>query len=393
MINSSKLKKAKLFIGLPGSGKTTYIENNIIGYHIVDADQIKTTHPEWNQECPETIHEWSVKEAEKEMNRVSDQGIDICMDSGGVNNRYSIRIITMLKSKGYWVELIHMDTPLEVCLRRNSQRKRKVPEYAILDKSNRINDCLEKQKLIVDSYIRVAYHEASGDYFMKAFDTMRDIISWIREIRSKYNIPIKSKKLDLYIDLMSIDITADHAVLASSGLEGIMMKWNMGNLSKIEYSPISLFKSKTFFESACINGINVYIPIDTINKADRIAEINKEVIRIRNQIKSSELKVSNSNFVERAPKEIIDQEFKRLSDFKNLLRLNQSIILQLEAGEEEYDLVLKFGDREKMMWHVQYLRERKFSGDPYSDEWFIEIYKDDISSDEVLELYMNGYSV
>jgi hypothetical protein len=32
---------------------------------------------------------------------LSDKGVDICMDSGGVNNSYSLRIMNMLKSKGY----------------------------------------------------------------------------------------------------------------------------------------------------------------------------------------------------------------------------------------------------------------------------------------------------
>lgn len=151
------MKKSILFIGLPGSGKSTYILNEIQGYYIVDADDIKTSHPEWNKECPELIHEWSVKEAEKEMNRLSDMGVDICMDSGGVNNRYSLRIMNMLKSKGYCIDLIHMDTPLGVCLKRNSERERKVPELAIIEKSKKIGECLEKQKLVVDRYVRIPY--------------------------------------------------------------------------------------------------------------------------------------------------------------------------------------------------------------------------------------------
>jgi predicted kinase len=151
------LKKARLFIGLPGSGKSTFISNHIRGYHIVDADHIKTTHPNWNPKCPHIVHDWSVEEAELEMNRISDSGIDICMDSGGVNNNYSIRIINMLKSKGYWVEVIHMDTPLDVCLKRNSERDRKVGEDVIIEKSKKIDSCVEKQKALVDSYRRIIY--------------------------------------------------------------------------------------------------------------------------------------------------------------------------------------------------------------------------------------------
>lgn len=151
------MKNAILFIGLPGSGKSTYIQNNIQGYQIVDADHIKTTHPNWDPENTQLVHDWSVAQAELEMVRLSDLGVDICMDSGGVNNRYSLRILNMLKSKGYYVEIIHMNTPLEICLKRNSERKRKVPEENIIEKSKMIDICVERQKKLADSYKRIDY--------------------------------------------------------------------------------------------------------------------------------------------------------------------------------------------------------------------------------------------
>jgi predicted kinase len=151
------MKHATLFIGLPGSGKTTYIQNNISGHRIVSADAIKETHPDYDPKNPEPVHKWSVAEAEKLMNEYSDEGVDICMDSGGVNNFYSLRIINMLKSKGYHVTLIHMDTPLDVCLMRNKLRDMQIPEQAIITKSEKIDNCVEKQKSIVDQYIHVIY--------------------------------------------------------------------------------------------------------------------------------------------------------------------------------------------------------------------------------------------
>jgi hypothetical protein len=37
------------------------------------------------------------KKPEDNMIDLSDKGVDICMDSGGVNNSYSLRIMNMLK--------------------------------------------------------------------------------------------------------------------------------------------------------------------------------------------------------------------------------------------------------------------------------------------------------
>jgi predicted kinase len=150
------MKRAILFIGLPGSGKTTYIENKIRDFYIVSADDLKYSHPEFDPEHPELIHQWSVKQAEHLMNTLSDQHINLCMDSGGVNNSYSLRILTMLRNKGYHVEIIHMDTPLEVCLERNRNRERKVPEEVILEKSLKIDSCVAKQRVAAHEYLRIS---------------------------------------------------------------------------------------------------------------------------------------------------------------------------------------------------------------------------------------------
>ena len=151
------MKKAILFIGLPGSGKSTFIRNNISNkkYQIVDADKIKRTHPDYDVNNPEAVHQWSVKLAELQMNQLANDGVNICMDSGGVNNSYQIRIINMLKSKGYKVQLIYMDTPLEVCIERNSKRERKVPEHVIREKSEKLPECLSKQIDLVDTFIHI----------------------------------------------------------------------------------------------------------------------------------------------------------------------------------------------------------------------------------------------
>jgi len=154
------MKKAILFIGLPGSGKTTIVNRDYTeGYTIVSADDIKQGHPDYDPNDPEPLHQWSVKEAECQMNILSDSGDQICMDSGGVNNSYSLRIINMLKSKGYHITLVYVEAPLKVCLERNKKRERKVPEQAIIEKSKMIDSCLEKQRAIVDAYLHIRYKE------------------------------------------------------------------------------------------------------------------------------------------------------------------------------------------------------------------------------------------
>lgn len=169
------MKEAILFIGLPGSGKTTYIEKNYkSGYIKVSADDFKDARPDLKPtsenegeyaEQLETYHQWSVNAAETLMKVISDFGANLCMDSGGVNNSYSLRIIQMLKDKGYRIKLIHMDTPIEVCLGRNKKRTEgRLPEIIILEKAKKIGSCVDKQKLAVDEYVRITYDQLQLEF-------------------------------------------------------------------------------------------------------------------------------------------------------------------------------------------------------------------------------------
>lgn len=135
------MPKATILLGLPLAGKSTWI-NDVWrpqqkggNFQIVSADTHKENHPDYNPEYAHLLHEWSVKEAESDMNKFSNSGIDLMMDGGGINNSYTVRIIKMLQKKGYTVDLVHIKTPLEVCLYRNSMRERKVPVEAINEKA------------------------------------------------------------------------------------------------------------------------------------------------------------------------------------------------------------------------------------------------------------------
>lgn len=152
-------KKAEILMGLPLSGKTTYIESlDKKDYDvIVSADVIKEEHPDYDPENAHLIHQYSVKEAERLMNEYSDLGYNIIMDSGSINNSYSKRIINMLKSKGYFIKLTHVKTPLLVCLDRNKERTRKVPEGEIISKSHREKAQFFKLSNLVDKVRVIDY--------------------------------------------------------------------------------------------------------------------------------------------------------------------------------------------------------------------------------------------
>ena len=148
-------------MGLPLAGKTTWIKENIKnfkGFRMVSADEIKERHPDYDPDNAEKLHKYSVVEAEKQMKELCDKGYDIVMDTGGINNFYTKRIIDMLKKNAYHIKLVHIKTPYNICLKRNKERVRKVPERAILEKAVVENKQFHRLKEIVDEVEVVHYH-------------------------------------------------------------------------------------------------------------------------------------------------------------------------------------------------------------------------------------------
>lgn len=151
-------KKAIILMGLPLAGKTSWINSqDLKDYIVVSADMIKEEHPDYDPENAHKLHQYSVEKAEDSMNIHSDYSRNIIMDSGSINNSYSKRIISMLKSKGYRVKLVHIKTPLLVCLDRNKERTRKVPEKEIIFKAQKENSQFFKLSEIVDEIEVVNY--------------------------------------------------------------------------------------------------------------------------------------------------------------------------------------------------------------------------------------------
>jgi len=151
------MKEAIIMMGLPLSGKSLWILENVNHkeYDIVSADVFKETHSEYDPEHTEKIHQWSVQMAEDQMNEMAEAKMNMVMDGGGINNRYSIRIMEMLKSHNYHITLVWVKTPYQVCLDRNhsQKRERKVPDVSITDKALKEPSQFHKLKKYADKVV------------------------------------------------------------------------------------------------------------------------------------------------------------------------------------------------------------------------------------------------
>ena len=160
------MKEAIFTMGLPASGKSTLIQSLLQdelykGFTLVSADELRLAHPLYNPLMPHLIHEECVKSAENMMYVFSKMGTDLIMDGGGINSSYTKRIITSLKEEGYHITIYFVNTPPQICIKRNEERisngTRFVPPSEIIDKSYKLNKSIEILKPLADEFIEIPY--------------------------------------------------------------------------------------------------------------------------------------------------------------------------------------------------------------------------------------------
>jgi predicted kinase len=131
--------KAFVIAGAPGAGKSTYAEKLARDENatIISGDLLRTELYGDSEDYPSWSEIWSHIE-----DKVTENvGLPLIMDGTHCRKDYRAEVLTLLRSYGYTeVEAIILYTPLAICLERNSQRKRVVPEHTV----RHMFDSLEK---------------------------------------------------------------------------------------------------------------------------------------------------------------------------------------------------------------------------------------------------------
>ena len=140
-------------------GKFPFSSNMVF---VVSADDIKKHLDGFSMNNPQLVHEESVQLAKQLVYLFAQthaMDVDILMDGGAINNHYTMDIITELKGINFDTKIVEIffDTPVEVCIKRIEQRQRKVPIESIYDKNLKIVPCLNKYKTVIDDFIKVPY--------------------------------------------------------------------------------------------------------------------------------------------------------------------------------------------------------------------------------------------
>jgi len=149
--------QAVLFIGPAGSGKSWLRSKRYMKYlnsKVVDPDEIKQAHPEYDSENPGKLHDLSkqISDAQYKQIVTSGTGDPVIVDGTGRDPRSIISKAQVARAEGYRIFLIYAWVPVEVSLFRNRNRPRFVPEDLILEQSKSIVKSFGVLKGIVDKY-------------------------------------------------------------------------------------------------------------------------------------------------------------------------------------------------------------------------------------------------
>lgn len=132
-------KKLVLMVGIPGSGKSTFIKNHNKNYKVISRDEVrfsmlKPNEPYFSRE-KDVFREFVNKTIEG-----LNAGGQVIADATFLNIPSRSKFLRALgrSLEGVKIIAIMMDTPLEVCLERNAKREGRalVPEDAIINMSS-----------------------------------------------------------------------------------------------------------------------------------------------------------------------------------------------------------------------------------------------------------------
>ncbi|MFH2143618.1 MAG: valine--tRNA ligase [Bacteroidota bacterium] len=137
--------------------------------------------------------------------------------------------------------------------------------------------------------------------FLDKFETVKEIISAVRNIKKEKNIPLKeSVELQFKVKNDYVDVFRQ-IILKSACLSDILFV-----KEKPENSVSFIIKTDEF-----------YIPlVESINVDDEISKLNNELNYLNGFLESVMRKLSNDNFVKNAPAKVIEAEERKRDDAK-----------------------------------------------------------------------------
>lgn len=127
-------KTAVFMMGGPGSGKSYIRQQRYADMPVLDCDQFKMAHPDYDPKNPQALHAWSAQELVKAFHATIAAGTDFCYDGTGSTAERYVQYIRQAQALGYDVTLCYVKCSMRTAIERNRTRARTVPEDMLRDK-------------------------------------------------------------------------------------------------------------------------------------------------------------------------------------------------------------------------------------------------------------------
>lgn len=151
---------------------------------------------------------------------------------------------------------------------------------------------------------------------LAAFELAREIIMNVRSVRQEKNLPQK--------DLLELKINAHNSEF-SEDFNAFICK--LANLSSIEIVDSNIPNASAFR----VDKLECFIPLEgKIDVESEIKKITEEVTYLEGFLKSVMQKLSNERFVNNAPKQVVDVEFKKRDDAIAKIEILKEQLKQLD---------------------------------------------------------------
>jgi valyl-tRNA synthetase len=165
---------------------------------------------------------------------------------------------------------------------------------------------IEGQESIVISTWPIVSHELVDDKSEKEMIFIQNVITSIRNIRSEMNIPLSSK-----VDFKFKSEDKGKTEIINKQTQYIQQ---LARVSKIEQIPISEKIRGTAMN--VVDNVELFVPLIGLIDLDKErSRLVKEMERLNSQIKALDKKLSNSQFLDKAPASVIEQEKNKRQNF------------------------------------------------------------------------------
>ena len=176
-----------------------------------------------------------------------------------------------------------------------------------------INDRKKDEALVISNWPKT---EEYSEDLISNFENLKNIVSGIRNIRKKYNIPYK--------ELIGLKIINNDDF--PKEYDSVISK--ICNISKFEYINSEPNNSVSFR----INSNFYYIETNSnVDVNSEIQKINEDIKYLKGFLQSVEKKLSNDSFSKNAPKAVIENELKKQKDSIDKIKALEKRLNALKA--------------------------------------------------------------